>query len=236
MIARGQARVMLILWYAEDSGMVEESGAMAERARKAKGSSSDLSERIVKAAIELAEDAGWENVRLYDVAARLGVPLAEVAGLYRDLDAVANAWFGRARAAMLAPPPPEFEQLPPRERLEMLMLRWFDALAPHREVTAQMLAVKMWPFHPHHWVPMIFELSRTILWLRDAAILDAEPPRRQIEEVALSGLFLATLAVWTRDETVGQERTRRFLERRLNTADQIMARVFERRGSRRDPD
>jgi len=216
--------------------MVEEHGAVAERVRKAKRSNPDLHERVIDAAIELAEDTGWDNVRLHDVAERLSVPLAEVAGQFRDLDAVANAWLGRARAAMLAPPPAGYAELPPRERLEVLMLRWFDALAPHREVTAQMLAAKMWPFHPHHWVPMIFELSRSILWLRDAAVLDAGPPQRQVEEVGLSGLFLATLAVWARDETVGQERTRRFLERRLNTADRIMARVFVRRGSRRDPD
>lgn len=214
--------------------MVEEHGAMAERLRNGRKTDPYLRERIVDAAIELAEDAGWDNVRLHDVAESSGAGLSEVAGLYRDLDAVANAWFARARRAMLAPRPPEFAALPPSERLEILMLRWFDALAPHRAVTAQMLAVKMWPFHPHHWVPMIFDLSRTILWLRDAAILDARPPRREVEEVGLSALFLATLSVWARDETVDQERTRRFLRRLLENADGIMARVFMGRGNKRD--
>lgn len=209
---------------------------MAERRRKAKASNPGLNERIVDAAIDLAEDVGWDNVRLRDVAESLNVTLADVAGQFRDLDAVANAWFGRAREAMLEPLPSESAQLPVSERLETLMLRWFDALAPHREVTTRMLAAKMWPFHPHHWAPMIFDLSRTILWLRDAAALDAPPPRRQVEEVGLSGLFLATLAVWARDDTIGQERTRRFLEHRLDTADRIMARVFRGRGHQREAD
>ncbi len=209
---------------------------MTEPKRKAKKNVHNLGERIVDAAIDLAEDVGWDNVRLYDVAETLGVSLADVAEHHRDLDAVANAWFGRARAAMLAPLDTETALAPAFERLETLMLRWFDALAPHRKVTAQMLAEKMWPFHPHHWVPMIFELSRTILWLRDAAALVAVPPRRQIEEVALSGLFLATLAGWTRDETLGQERTRRFLRRRLTTADRIKVRVFGGHGSQREAD
>ncbi len=230
-LARGWSYAMLA-----GDGIVEERGAVAERERKEKRSNRDLRERIVDAAMDRAEDTGWDNVRLHDVAEHLGVTLAEVAGLYRDLDAVANAWFGRARDAMLAPPPAGFAALPPSERLETLMLRWFDALAPHREVTAQMLAAKMWPFHPHQWVPMVFELSRTILWLRDAAVLEARPPRRQVEEVGLSALFLATLAVWTRDDTVGQQRTRRFLARRLNTADRIMARVFMRRGNQSEAD
>lgn len=209
---------------------------MTEPKRKAKKNVHNLSERIVDAAIDLAEDVGWDNVRLYDVAEALGVTLVDVAEHHRDLDAVANAWFGRARAAMLAPLDAETALAPGAERVQTLMLRWFDALAPHRKVTAQMLGEKMWPFHPHHWVPMIFELSRTILWLRDAAALDAVPPRRQIEEVVLSGLFLATLAVWTRDETIGQERTRRFLRRRLNTADRIKVRVFGGHRSQREAD
>ena len=50
-------------------------------------------------------------------------------------------------------------------------MRWFDALAPHREVTDQMLREKLYASHPHHWAPMIFNLSRTIHWLRDAARL-----------------------------------------------------------------
>ena len=209
---------------------------MAERPRKKKRTNFGMPEQIVDTAIDIAEEVGWDNVRLRDVAERLGVTLAEVAGQYRDLDAVANAWFRRAREAMLAPLPDEVAQGPARERLETLILRWFDALARHQEVTAQMLAAKMWPFHPHHWVPMIFDLSRTILWLRDAAALDAPPPRRQVEEVGLSGLFLVTLAVWTCDDTAGQERTRRFLKHRLDAADRIMARVFARRGNQREAD
>ncbi len=73
---------------------------------------------------------------------------------------------------------------------------------------------------------MIFNLSRTIQWLRDAAALDADGRRRQIEEVGLTALFLATLTVWLNDETQDQERTRAFLRRRLARADRAMVRLF----------
>lgn len=106
------------------------------------------------------------------------------------------------------------------------MLGWFDALSEHRRITAEMLPVKLYAAHPHHWLPMVFNLSRLIQWLRDAAGLDGGGRRRRIEEIGLSALFLATLAVWVRDETPGQERTRRFLERRLRGADRLMARLF----------
>src|SRR5215207_4124454 len=71
--------------------------------------------------------------------------------------------------------------------------------------------------HPHHWVPMIFSLSRTIQWLREAAQLSAVygTRRAQREEVGLTALFLGALMIWTRDETASQARTRRFLRREL---------------------
>ncbi|MGI9381944.1 MAG: hypothetical protein ACR2PO_02225 [Methyloligellaceae bacterium] len=203
--------------------------AESDRSRKTKAPrkrTQDLSARIVDTSIELAEDVGWGSVRLREVAARLGVSLAEVEACHRDLDSVANACFARAWQAMLAPPPEDFGTLTAETRLHILLMRWFDALAPHREVTGQMLSEKLHLPHPHHWIPMIFNLSRTIQWLRDAALLDAGGRRRQIEEIGLTALFLATLAVWRRDQTPGQERTRAFLRRRLARADRVMVRLW----------
>ncbi len=206
---------------------------MAERTAKKKRTSAmkraaeaPLAERIVEVALDLAEEAGWDGLRLHKVAARLGVPLAEVLAHYRDLDAVADAWFRRAWSAMLAPAPEGFAALPARERLHIAIMRWFDALAPHREVTGQILAAKLYPSHPHHWVPLVFNLSRSIHWLREAALLDATGRRRQMEEVGLTWLFLMTLAVWLRDETPNRERTRDVLRHRLADADRAMVRVW----------
>ena len=185
-----------------------------------------LDRRILDATLDLAEETGWEALRLRRVAERLGVPLADVLVHYRDLDAVADAWFRRAWAAMLASPPGDFATRPARERLHLVMMRWFDALAPHRAVTGQILAAKLYPSHPHHWVPLIFNLSRSIHWLREAALLDATGRRRQIEEVGLTALFLATLAFWLRDGSPDQARTREFLRHRLAGADRLMVRAW----------
>jgi AcrR family transcriptional regulator len=205
---------------------------MATRKRTSENDSTGLEERVVDAVITLAEEVGWENVRLRIVAERLDVSLAEIGSRFRDLDAVADAWFARARQAMLAPVPPEFASLPARQRLETLLLRWFDATSTHRRISVQMLAGKLWPFHPHQWAPLVFNLSRTILWLRDAAALDAGSPRRELEEVGLTWLFLFTLLVWAGDESEGQARTRRFLHRRLADADVLMTLLFGPQPSR----
>ncbi len=185
-----------------------------------------LDDRILEAALDLAEETGWDNVRLHDIADRLGISMADLLLHFRDLDGVADARFAKAWRAMLAPPPEGFDALPARERLFLLMMRWFDALAPRREVTAQMIRTKLYPSHPHHWVPMIFNLSRTVQWWRDAAGLKARGRRRQLEEVGLTALLLATLRVWLNDESENQTRTRDSLRHRLARADRALARIW----------
>jgi len=195
------------------------------RGKQSAAKAAPLAERIVDETLALAEAVGWEGVRLRLVAERCGVALPQVLAHYRDIDAVADAWFGRAWAAMVAPPRAGFADLPARERLYLVITRWFDALAPHRAVTVEMIRAKLYPSHPHHWVPLIFNLSRTIHWVRDAAGLDATGRRRQTEEVGLTLLFLATLAIWARDDSDGQERTRTSLKRRLAATDALMTRL-----------
>jgi len=197
------------------------------RARKAKSAATakggDLDQRIVDRTVELAAEAGWEGVRLRRVAGDLGIPLSQLLIHFRDLDAVADAWFVRPLAAMLAPPEAGFADLPARERVYLVMMRWFEAQRAERAVVGQMLSAKLYPSHPHHWVPMVFSLSRLIQWMREAARLDAPGRRRQVEEVGLTLLFLATLRVWLRDETADLATTRRFLRRRLAAADRLLA-------------
>jgi len=208
------------------------------RARSGGPGSRDLAAEALDAALDIAEERGWAAVRLHDVADRLGVTPNDIFAHYRDLDAVADAWFRRALDAMIAPKGDGFTALPAQERIETCLLAWFDALAPHRRVTAEMLQGKLHLPHPHHWVPMVFNLSRTIQWLREAAYLPAPygTRRAQLEEIGLTLIFLATLRVWTRDRTENQDRTRHFLRRRLGRADRFMTMVWGRTRRRDDAD
>ena len=170
------------------------------RSRSGKSRKRDVALDIVEAALGLAEERGWPAVRMHDIAEELGVPPGRVLEHYRDLDSVANGWFRRGLEAMIAPKQPDFGAQPAKRRIETCLLAWFDALAPHRRVTVEMLKGKMHIPHPHHWAPGIFDLSRTIHWLREAAMLPAGygTRRAQMEEIGLTSLFLATLLVWAR--------------------------------------
>ena len=200
---------------------------MAEGDRTEARREPETAARIVDATIRLAEEVGWGDVRLHEIADRLGLPLVEVSAHFQDLDAVADAWFARARDAALAVDGPELAARPAPDRLFLVMMRWFDAVGAHRGVARQILAEKLfYPSHPHHWVPMPFHLSRLMHWFLDAARIRGTGRMRQMEEIGLTAIFLATLAVWAGDDTPAQERTRRFLRTRLDRADRLMALVW----------
>jgi AcrR family transcriptional regulator len=179
-----------------------------------------LARSIFDAALEEAARTGWHDLRLHALAARLDVPLGALLARFRDADALADAHFEGLLAAMLVAAEDEagFLALPPRARAEAAAMRWFEAAAPHRRVTLAMIREKAWPSHPHHWVPMVFNLSRLVHWWREAARLDRGGVARMAEEVALTAAFLAALSAFAADGEAGLPRTRAALARVLRAA------------------
>lgn len=176
-------------------------------------------EAIVDAALARAQQTSWETVRLHDVAAELGATLNDVRAQFREKEEIVEAWFDRADSAMLETgAQPGTSQLDPAERLERVMMAWFDALAAHRRVTRQMIWGKLEPGHLHYQYAGLLRISRTVQWLREAAGRDARLPWRAFDESALTGLYLATFAYWLWDDSAESIRTREFLRRRLERA------------------
>ena len=199
---------------------------MASRSKKSRKQPKVSAEKILAAALNRAEVEGWQNIRLHDIADDLGTSLPIVKEHFRDQDAIANAWFRNSLDAMLAPTEKAFRDLPPKERLFLVIMRWLDAMAVHRRVTVQMIRTKLYLGHPHHWVPLVFNLSRLVHWIREAAFLDSQGRQRQFEEIGLTTLVVATLGYWATDQSEGQDRTRQFFSKRLETGDRVMSRLF----------
>ena len=70
-------------------------------------------------------------------------------------------------------------------------------------------------------------MSRTVQWIREAAMQQSTDFQRIVEEVALTSIYLATFAYWLRDNSAGSESTSRFLDGLLERAD-ALSRGLER--------
>jgi AcrR family transcriptional regulator len=190
-----------------------------------KGAGETIEQRVVGAALAIAAEAGWEQVRLSTIADRSKLPLAEIGRHFRDVDAIANAWFARARLAMLALPVEELAGRAADERLALAFGAWLDSLAPQRRVAADILRHKLYPSHPHHWVPMIFDLSRLVHDLLDVAGVAGSGRLRQAQEIGLTAITVVTLADWLRDDSPAQEHSKRRFRQRLACAGRLARRM-----------
>ncbi|WP_439682597.1 TetR family transcriptional regulator [Cupriavidus oxalaticus] len=181
-----------------------------------------LAGRILEATLRLGERSGWDALHLHDVADDMGIGLDEIQRHYRQKDDVAEAWFERADLALVRVSAREgWGALSHRERLEQAILAWLGALAPHRQLTAQMLRYKLQPEHVHLQVQGLLHISRTVQWLREAARLPESGWRREVGEVVLTGIFLSTFGYWLRDGSPDARRTRAWLDRRLRCAERL---------------
>lgn len=182
--------------------------------------------RILNAALELGEQHGWDALHLHQIAQVLGITLADIRTRFEHKDAIAEAWFDRADEALLeVPQSPDWLQLSPRERLHKAIFAWLDALAPNRQLTAAMLRYKFQLDHLHLQALGVTRVSRTVQWIREVAALPSAGWLREVQEVALTGIYLATFATWLRDDSAGAARTHAFLDRLLGIAEQAALRL-----------
>ncbi|MCU0836814.1 MAG: TetR/AcrR family transcriptional regulator [Chromatiaceae bacterium] len=150
--------------------------------------------RILDTALQLGEARRWDALHLYAVADAMGLSIAEIHRHYGQKDDLAEGWFDRADAALLAvAQTPDWRELGPRQRLHRAILAWLDALAPHRRLTAEMLGYKLQPEHLHLQALGLTRVSRTVQWIRETACLPSVGWRRELEEVALTAILLGGL-------------------------------------------
>ena len=190
------------------------------------GGSDAFRQAILDTALALGEQQGWSAVQLHEVAGAMGITLADIRCHYEHKDALAEAWFDRADAALLAlPETPGWMALSPRQRLQRAIGAWLDQLAPHRALTAGMLGYKFQPEHLHLQALGMMRISRTVQWIREVAHIPSVGLRREIEEAVLTTIYLSTFARWLADDSPGAERTRAFLDGLLAVAERAALQI-----------
>lgn len=196
----------------------------------------EVRDRILDAALDIAETKGWEAVRLADAAETAGAALADVPAWFREKDELIGAWFDRADRALLADAAqPQFRDLPYRARLHRAAMTWLRTLAPHRRVTRQMVLARLEPGHLQLQYRALSGISRTVQWLREAAGGESRYLRRALEETALTAAFLTTFTFWLWDDSADAVRTSRLLDRLLGGAACCTSTARRGRGARAAP-
>ena len=185
----------------------------------AKKTEKDLKSTIVLKALEQAEQMGWANVALSDVAEAAGVSLAELFDLVED-KADILALFGRMiDRRVLEAVSKSDPSVSERDRLFDIMMERYEALNDYRAGLVSIL--ESFRFDPKQALISAPHLCRSMSWMLEAAGLDTRGARGALKVAGLTGVYLKTLRVWRDDESADLSRVMAALDKDLGRAEQF---------------
>jgi AcrR family transcriptional regulator len=173
--------------------------------------------RIVDTALDLAAARGWRNVALADIAAAADLPLAELQRHYSSKYDILNAFIRRVDEAVLNEAGPPDPDEPARDRLFDVIMKRFDALAPHKEgVRAILRDARRDPLAAAAVLP---QSLRSMAWMLEAAGIDSSGLAGLARTKGLAAVYAATMRVWLDDDSADMAKTMAALDARLRQAE-----------------
>jgi AcrR family transcriptional regulator len=174
-------------------------------------------DRAIDAFLELVAGRGWRNVALADVAGASGLSPAELYGLFPSKQALLTGFMRRVDAAALARPADQQGSV--RDRLFELLMRRFDALAPHRAAIKSVLrAAPCDPALPLCVGPRFMAAMR---WTADAAGVDTTGLLGALRVKGVAGCYLWALRVFVDDDSADHAKTMAALDQALARAEML---------------
>ena len=171
----------------------------------------DILDLAADAALALAAEGPWKDVTLRDIAAKAGIPFAQLYARADGKPALLHRIGTRFDRAALAAAEGEGEDV--HDRLFDAAMARVEAMEPHR---AALIAISKGPgvlVFAHH-------APRTARAILEAAGVDATPPRL----AAMTAVWLRIVQVW-RDDEGALNRTMAEIDKRLKTMRERLGRI-----------
>lgn len=175
---------------------------------------------LIDAALALAAEMPWSKVTLAAVAARAGVALTDCYPRHRDTGSILRAFGRRIDRAVLAGDDPSLMAEPPRDRLFDVLMRRFEALAPHRAALRSIVATDR--RDPLAALARVPDFLRSMDWMVAAAGLDGGGIAGFIRRRGAAAVFLAVLPTFLDDESEDLGKTMAALDRQIARGDRLM--------------
>lgn len=178
---------------------------------------SDVAWTIISTALTLAETRGWRSLSLAEIAAESGLPLGRVAGEFAGKDAILTAFNRHIDGEVLKEAVDRDGSV--RDRLFELIMRRFDALAPHRPAIRAILRDTVGD--PLAALAGLCAVHRSMTLTLEAAGVSATGPLGRLRTKALGAIYLRTLYTWLREGEGGNDRIMAQLDKILARAEKI---------------
>lgn len=179
--------------------------------------------KIIKAALALAEERGWNATGLPDIAGRAGLTMADLRKEFGAKTAILDGFRREVDNAVLAQSATTTEGDGPRDRLFDVLMTRFEVMLPYRPALrriAEDLRVR-----PGELAALVAPAINTQYWMLQAAGISAEGISGLARVAALMPIHAQAFQVWLDDQDPAMAQTMAALDRRLRRAEQLAMRA-----------
>jgi AcrR family transcriptional regulator len=182
------------------------------------------SEHIFSAALDLAADRGWRGVSLADIAARSGVPLADLAEQFPSKTAILDGYARHIDRRMMDGAVDMGESA--RDRLFEVVMRRFDAMSPHRKGLAS--ALRDGGADPWALACGARRFVKAMALTLETAGISSSGLAGLARVEGLGAAYLYVLRTFLDDDSADLARTMAALDTALRRAEDVAAMVWRR--------
>ncbi len=191
-----------------------------------------VADRLMDAALTLADTQGWAALRMGQIAHEAGVPLAEVRPHFRCKADLLAAILTRIDREVLEQGETSADE-PVRERLFDVLMRRFDVVQPHRGAVARIL--RDLSRDPLLTLPLLPHFALSMVWMLEAAGVSTSGPLGLARIQGLALIHLTILRVWVNDDSPDLGRTMVALDKALKRTEALINRFSIFGGDRGAP-
>lgn len=203
----------------ELGGAAKKGGRKAPPRTRAKGRPRDPRKRILAAALDLAAARGWRDLPLAAVAAEAGVGLAQMLEAFPSKAALVRGLLADIDARVLAGGGVDGDATA-RDRLFAVLMRRFDALAPHKHGVAAIVADSA--LAPAFAACVLPRFMGSMARMLEAADVASSGVAGLARTKGLALIYFNAFRVWLDDDTPDMARTMAALDGGLARAEWLM--------------
>jgi ubiquinone biosynthesis protein COQ9 len=176
-------------------------------------------DRIIAAALRLAEKRGWRDLSLGEIAGEAGIPLAAMRPVFQSKGQILAAFSRAVDQAVLekfAAPGADV----PRDRMFDVMITRFEVMQPYKAAIRRIRDDLGSSFGEA--LAQLRPALKSQYWMLAAAGIGGEGGRGFLRVQGLLAVYARVFQIWLEDDDPGIARTMAALDRRLRRGESIV--------------
>ena len=174
-----------------------------------------VEEKIISAALEVAETKSWRAIGLDEIANAAKVSLADLRAVFSTRADILSAFVKQVDEKMLASLEKEAVDGDAHDRLFEVIMRRLEILEPHKKAIAGIMCCPA--SGAGEAVRLCFAADSAARWMLTAAGIGQTGCRGKARRAGLGLVMARTIDVWLRDDDPGHARTMAALDRHLRS-------------------